>query len=106
MMPTARTISACAAFSERSARSFAPLILIGSLAGCSSSSGLPTQRAYSVANLEQPQQVGFFCGEIVGVGPAILSNPLPPGVGITPGISRWLLGVHAGGVGPNSGIQV
>jgi hypothetical protein len=59
-----------------------------------------------VANLEQPQQVGFFCGEIVGVGPAILPNPLPPGVGITPGISRWLLGVHAGGVGPNAGIQV
>jgi hypothetical protein len=92
MMPTARTISA--------------LILIGSLVGCSSSSGLPTQRAYSVANLEQPQSVSFYCGALLAVAPAILPNPIPPGVGITPGISRWLLGLHGGAVGPNAGFQL
>jgi hypothetical protein len=91
-MPVARTISA--------------MILVGSLVGCSSSSGLPTQRAYSVANIEQPQSVSFFCGTLVGVGPAILPNPIPAGIGITPGISRWLVGLHAGAVGPNAGVQV
>jgi hypothetical protein len=105
-MPAARTIPACAAFCERSARSFAALILVGSLVGCSSSSGLPTQRAYNVASLETPQPVSFFCGQLVGVGPAILPNPIPAGIGITPGISRWLVGLHAGAVGPNAGIQV
>jgi hypothetical protein len=90
-MPTARTISA--------------LILVGSLVGCSSN-GLPTQRAYNVANLEQPQAVSFHCGALVAAAPAILPNPLPPGIGIRPGVSRWLLGLHAGARGPNAGIQL
>jgi hypothetical protein len=89
----------------RLTRTISALILVGSLVGCSSD-GLPTQRAYNVANLEQPQPVSFYCGEIVGVGPAILPNPIPPGIGITPGISRWLVGLHGGRVGPNAGIQV
>jgi outer membrane lipoprotein SlyB len=62
-MPTARTISA--------------LILVGSLVGCSSN-GLPTQRAYNVANLEQPQAVSFHCGTLVAVAPAILPIPSRP----------------------------
>jgi hypothetical protein len=80
--------------------------LLGSLIGCSSSSGLPTQRAYSVANIEQPQPVTFYCGTLLAAAPAILPNPIPPGIGITPGISRWLVGLHAGSSGPNAGIQV
>jgi hypothetical protein len=96
-MPAARTISA---------KSGAALILVGSLIGCSSSSGLPTQRAYTVANIEQPQSVIFHCGELVGVAPAMISNPIPAGIGVTPGISRWLVGLHAASYGPNAGIQV
>ena len=88
------------------ARTISALIVVGSLIGCSSDSGLPTQRAYNVASLETPQAVSFYCGTLIDVEPAILPNDIPPGVGITPGISRWLLGLHAGGVGPNSGIQV
>jgi len=81
-MPIARTISI--------------LILVGSLVGCSSSSGLPTQRAYSVANLEQPQPVSYYCGDLVGVAPAVLPNLVEPGVGVTPRLSQWLLGLHGG----------
>ena len=88
------------------ARAILALIAIGSLVGCSSSSGLPTQRAYNAANIEQPQSVNFYCGTILAVAPAILPNSIPPGVGITPGISRWLLGVHGLSSGPNTGIQV
>jgi hypothetical protein len=91
-MPTTRTISA--------------LILIGSLVGCSSSSGLPTQRAYSVASIEQPQPVSYYCGDLVGVAPAILPNPIEPGVGITPRLSQWLLGLHGGAVGPNGYVRI
>jgi hypothetical protein len=91
-MPTTRTISA--------------LILVGSLVGCSASSGLPTQRAYSVANIEQPQPVSYYCGDLVGVGPAVLPNPIEPGVGVTPRLSQWLLGLHGGAVGPNGYVRV
>lgn len=89
------------------ARAISAFIVLGSLVGCSfSDSGLPTQRAYGIANIEQPQSVAFYCGTILAAAPAILPNDVPPGVGITPGISRWLLGLHAGQVGPNSGIQL
>jgi hypothetical protein len=88
------------------ARTISTLALMGSLIGCSSSSGLPTQRAYSVASIEQPQSVSFYCGTLLAVAPAILPNPIPPGIGITPGISRWLVGLHAGSSGPNGVIQV
>ena len=91
-MPAARTISA--------------LILVGSLVACSSSSGLPTQRAYNVANIESPQPVSFHCGTLVSIAPAILPNPVPPGIGITPRLSQWLLGLHGGAIGPNGFIQV
>jgi hypothetical protein len=91
-MPIARTISI--------------LILVGSLVGCSSSSGLPTQRAYSVANLEQPQPVSYYCGDLVGVAPAVLPNLVEPGVGVTPRRSQWLLGLHGGAVGPNGYVRL
>src|SRR5437867_863440 len=85
----------------------ASLILVGSLVGCSNPSGLPTQRAYNVANLETPQSVSFNCGTLIAAAPAVLPNPISaPGVGITAGISRWLLGLHGGRVGANSGIQL
>jgi hypothetical protein len=102
----ARTISACGAFCERSARSFAALIAVASLVSCSSGNGLPTQRAYNLGNIEQPQAVGFYCGTIVAVEPAILPNGIPPGVGITPSIGPWLLGLHAWQTGPNATAQV
>jgi hypothetical protein len=88
------------------ARAISAFIVLGSLVACSSSSGLPTQRAYAVANIERPQPVSFYCGTLVDVEPATLPNPIPPGIGITPGISRWLVGLHGGSSGPNAGIQV
>jgi len=91
-MPYARTITA--------------LILVGSLIGCSSSSGLPTQRAYNVASIETPQSVSFYCGTLLAVAPAILPNDIEGGVGITPRLSQWLLGLHAGAYGPNGYLRV
>ena len=88
------------------ARVMPAFIVLGSLVACSSSSQLPTQRSYSVANIEQPQPVSFYCGTLLAVAPAILPNPTPPGVGITPGISRWLVGLHGASSGPNASIQV
>jgi hypothetical protein len=88
------------------ARAISAFIVLGSLVACSSSSGLPTQRAYSVANIEQPQSVSFYCGTLLAVAPAVLPNDIPAGVGITPSISRWLVALHARQVGPNAGIQV
>ena len=105
-MPAARTIWACVASCECCIRNFAALILFGSLVGCSSSSGLPTQRAYSVASIEQPQPVSYYCGDLVGVAPAILPNPIEPGVGVTPRLSQWLLGLHGGAVGPNGYVRI
>ena len=88
------------------ARTISALIVVGSLVGCSSGNGLPTQRAYNLGNIEQPQTVGFYCGTIVAVEPAILPNGIPPGVGITPSIGPWLLGLHAWQTGPNATAQV
>jgi len=53
-----------------------------------------------------PQPVSFYCGKLVDVEPTILPNPIPPGIGITTGISRWLVGLHGGSSGPNGAIQV
>jgi hypothetical protein len=50
--------------------------------------------------------VSFYCGKLVDVEPTILPNPIPPGIGITTGISRWLVGLHGGSSGPNGAIQV
>jgi hypothetical protein len=88
------------------ARTISALIVVGSLVGCSSGAGLPTQRAYGIANIEQPQSVSFYCGTILAVGPAILPNSIPPGIGITPSIGPWLVGLHGGSSGPNASIQV
>ena len=89
-----------------SEKTISALILVGSLVACSASDGLHTQRAYSEANLEQPQEVSFDCGKLVDVAPAILPNSIPTGVGITPSISRWLVGLHAASSGANAGIKV
>ena len=78
------------------ARAISALIAVGSLVGCTSGAELPTQRAYGIASLEQPQSVDFYCGTILAVGPAILPNFIPPGIGITPSIGPWLVGLHGG----------
>lgn len=88
-------------------RSVFALALLGSLIGCSSTSSLPTQTAYSVANIEQPQPVHFYCGMLVAVQPATINVSNEGGVGVTPRLGQWLLGLHAGSYGPGTaGIKV
>jgi hypothetical protein len=82
------------------------LILVGSLVGCSTTTSLPTQTSYRVANLEQPQPVHYFYGTLVDVRPGSLEFGYEAGIGLTPRLGPWLAGLHVGAYGPRGYVKL
>ncbi len=86
----------------RLARTILALLLLGSLVGCYP----PTQTQYSPAAVGQPMPVHFFYGRLVDVRPATLEYGNGAGIGVAPGFSPYLAGIHLGGEGPAGGVRV
>jgi hypothetical protein len=84
-------------------RVISALALLGSVAGCA----FPrTQTQYNPAAVEQPQPVNFFYGKLVAVNVASLEYPYEPGIGVRPGLSPYLAGLHLAGSGSAGGLRV